>query len=288
MSSIPDPITTNWVPLQGDSRERTIYWGAYEASRTYNDGDCALGLDGILYLCTKNGTNTAPITWPKSIGLQGIPGPQGLQGLGMPAPVVDGQWIKGVGGAAVWSQMTIADVPNIGVNATYGVSMPGIPVDGQEHILVDDVSAPTWNWRCRYNASATSIYKWEVIGTPLPLHATASGQFSMPLNAWTALSTTLIRVPRPGIYICQGSCRCYAANGGSNYFGLMYNNNPAAYFGPLPLYTSGSGLWGSCYIAPFQATFPNIGDTVGITGYCTLTPGYFDMESWSIKPVRIS
>jgi hypothetical protein len=287
MSSIPNPATTKWVPLQGDSRERVAYWGKYEASRIYNDGDCVIGIDGILYLCTKNGTNTAPVAWPKSTGLRGLPGPQGSQGLEMPAPVVEGQWLKGIGGAAVWSPLTVADIPNIAAKPSYGITLPASPVDGQEHILVDSMTAPTWSWRCRYNAGSTSAYKWDVAG--IPLFATASGQFQIPsVNTWTALSTTLIVVPRPGIYICQGSCRCLAAAGGSNYFALMYNNVPTSYFGPTPLYTSGSGLWGSIYIGPFQATFPNISDTVGITGYCTLTPGYFDQESWSIKPARIS
>src|SRR4029077_15403457 len=102
MSSIPNPVTTNWVPLQGDARNFITYWGKYEASRIYNDGDCVIGAAGILYICTKNGTVPARTTWPKSAGLQGLPGPQGPQGLGMPAPVVDGKWLKGVGGAAVW------------------------------------------------------------------------------------------------------------------------------------------------------------------------------------------
>jgi hypothetical protein len=286
MSSIPDPVTTKWVPLQGDSRERTTYWGKYEASRIYNDGDCVIGSDGILYLCTKNGTNSAPVAWPKSIGLTGLKGPQGPQGSGMPAPPVEGQWLKGVGGAAVWSPLVVGDIPTVMAKPTYGVSLPYAPVDGQEHILVDSVTAPTWSWRCRYNASSTDTYKWDVAGWPL--FATAAGQLQIGLNAWTALSSTLIVVPRPGVYICQASCRCLAAAGGSNYFGLMYNGTPASYFGPIPLYTSGSGLWGSICIGPFRATFPNIGDTVGITGYCTLAPGYFDQESWSIKPVRIS
>jgi len=33
---------------------------------------------------------------------------------GIPLPVVNGQWIKGVGGAAVWSPIAYADVPGIG------------------------------------------------------------------------------------------------------------------------------------------------------------------------------
>ena len=284
--SIPNPATTRWIPIQGDEREHAAYWGKYEASRVYRDGDCAIGPDGILYLCTKNGTTTAPVVWPAKKGVLGAQGSPGPQGLGMPAPVVDGTWLKGVGGEAVWSPLTLTDVPIVAAKPSYGSYLPLSPVDGQEHILVDNVSSPTWSWRCRYNANSTSTYKWDVAGTPLcaPLMTT---QLQIGLNVWTALSSSTIKVPRPGIYICQGSCRCLAQNGGSNYFALSYNN-PGGYFGPLILYTSGSGLWCSSYIAPFQATFPNFTDTVGVTGYCTLAPGYFDQISWSIKPARIS
>lgn len=58
---------------------------------------------------------------PGPIGATGaastVPGPVGPQGpAGAPAyptPVVNGQWIKGVGGAAVWSAIADADVPAI-------------------------------------------------------------------------------------------------------------------------------------------------------------------------------
>jgi hypothetical protein len=38
--------------------------------------------------------------------------------VGLPAPVVNGQWIKGVGGAAVWAGITPADVPGVEVTAS--------------------------------------------------------------------------------------------------------------------------------------------------------------------------
>jgi hypothetical protein len=41
-----------------------------------------------------------------------IRGPQGPAGPGVPTPVVNGQWIKGVGGAAVWSAIATADLPS--------------------------------------------------------------------------------------------------------------------------------------------------------------------------------
>jgi hypothetical protein len=71
--------------------------------------------------------------------------------------VVNGQWLKGVGGAAVWSAITPADVAPI----PYSGTLPASPYDGMEAILTDGVS---YQWRLRYNAGSGSPYKWEFIG----------------------------------------------------------------------------------------------------------------------------
>jgi len=47
---------------------------------------------------------------------------------------------------------------------TYGTTLPATPVDGQEHILVDSTTNPTYQWHFRYNASSSSAYKWEFVG----------------------------------------------------------------------------------------------------------------------------
>src|SRR5215471_11591990 len=41
---------------------------------------------------------------------------------------------------------------------SYGTTLPSNPVDGQEAVLVDSVTAPTYQWRFRYNAQSTSAY----------------------------------------------------------------------------------------------------------------------------------
>lgn len=56
---------------------------------------------------------------------------------------------------------------------TYGVAFPASPVDGQEHILVDSITLPTWEMRFRYNAGSTATIKWEPVvkhgyGTAFP------------------------------------------------------------------------------------------------------------------------
>jgi hypothetical protein len=46
----------------------------------------------------------------------------------------------------------------------YGISLPASPTDGQEAILVDSITNPSYQWRFRYNAGSASAYKWEFIG----------------------------------------------------------------------------------------------------------------------------
>ena len=121
--SVPRPATTNWVPLQGRP-SGAAYFGQYQASgHTYYDGDCVIGSDGILYMCVTDGTTTAPIAWPGAAAPQGVAGPQGPAGVGIPSPVVNGSWIKGVSGAAVWTPIVQGDLPaNLQAQA---LGMPG-------------------------------------------------------------------------------------------------------------------------------------------------------------------
>lgn len=108
--SVPNPSTTDWVPLQGTAGMPGLtYWGQYSAAKTYNDGDLVIGSDGVLYMCVTNGTTTAPTAWSGS-GSTGPVGPMGPVGTGVPMPVVNGQWIKGSGGVAIWSPIYPADI----------------------------------------------------------------------------------------------------------------------------------------------------------------------------------
>jgi len=283
--SVPNPATTKWVPLGGDARNQMSYWGLYEPSRTYNDGDYAI-YNNVLYLCTKNGTTSAPTTWPARVGIVGPPGAQGPQGIGMPLPVMEGQWIKGVSGAATWSPITVADVPNIYAKPTYGTTLPGSPVDGQEYILVDSYYSPTWSWRCRYNAQSTNAQKWEVL-SGWPIFSTMMTQLQIGAGVWTSLATG-ITVPRTGVYIAQGSCRCMqnSAAGVQTYFALSLNA-PASYFNPVPgTINSTAGLWSSPLTSPFQISVA-AGDQIIPSGYTSAAPAYYDMVVWSITPRRI-
>ena len=59
-------------------------------------------------------------TAPNPATTSWVPVGPGLPGVGVPTPVVNGQWIKGVGGAAVWSGIADADVPSVAQGGRLG------------------------------------------------------------------------------------------------------------------------------------------------------------------------
>jgi hypothetical protein len=71
----------------------------------------------------------------------------GPPGVGVPTPVVNGQWIKGVGGAAVWQAITPADVglPKVTTSAFSGAA-PASPVAGDIWIATN-VLGQNINWQ---------------------------------------------------------------------------------------------------------------------------------------------
>ncbi len=75
---------------------------------------------------------------------------------------------------------------------TVMTSLPALPFEGQEVILVDSLTAPTYAWRFRYMSSITDVYKWLCVGgEPKAIRA----ETDYPANA--AISLT---VPRAGYY----------------------------------------------------------------------------------------
>ena len=97
----------------------------------------------------------------------------------------------------------------------YGTSLPASPADGQEHVLVDSVSAPTYQWRLRYNASSSSAYKWEFVGGA-SVRLSANDLISV-VGGWAAIASPRFTIPRSGEYATEshlmvlgGSANIYA------------------------------------------------------------------------------
>ena len=169
-STIPDPATTDWVPLFDLGRQPIKYLGQYNPSTTYNDGDVVIGPDGLAYVCVMDSTlNSTPGGWP-------------AQPVTPPA---------------------------------YGTTLPASPVNGQEAILVDSTTNPTYQWRFRYNASSTSAYKWEFIGgAPI-----AKGEDNTVgiTGGWVTVGPQIL-VPRTGEYVLWGHISVGANPGNAGYW----------------------------------------------------------------------
>lgn len=167
------------------------YRGDWSSSTTYDAGDVVVYTDGFAYMCVKDGTfavNPAP-----------FPGSNG----GIPLPVVNGQWVKGVGGAAVWSPLA---------TDTVSATPPASPVDGQLWTLPADTTNGIM-WVFRYRAASASAYKWEFVGgAPLALDVSAAGSTSSAVSVDLA-AVQAFTLPRAGDYRFTWGADCYGPLG---------------------------------------------------------------------------
>jgi hypothetical protein len=110
---------------------------------------------------------------------------------------------------------------------TYGTTLPASPVDGQEAILVDNVTNPSYQWRFRYNAQSSSAYRWEYVGGASMLQRVETDEGTTAVwPAWVPLSGPSLTIPRAGDYTISFGSRAYvvtpaAAGGQQAELGLV-------------------------------------------------------------------
>lgn len=111
-------------------------------------------------------------------------------------------------GDVVWGRITSVGLSGyIGSTPSYGVAFPANPTDGQEAILVDSVTNPSYQWRFRYNENSTSAYKWEFIGGA-PILANNNVNATTTSAAFTEPDgNSRVTVPRAGDYIATATGR---------------------------------------------------------------------------------
>lgn len=113
-------------------------------------------------------------------------------------------------------QEKVTSIPT--TNGGYGTSLPSSPTDGMEYTLVDSTTAPTYQWRLRYNASNASSYKWEFVGGS---DAVVRVETSEVVNntGYIDLSTAgpSFTVPRAGIYTVTWGANVLGNSGSGMY-----------------------------------------------------------------------
>jgi len=92
-----------------------------------------------------------------------------------------------------------------GVAVGFGIALPTSPVDGQEYILVDSLTAPTYSWRFRYVA-AKATNKWVFIGGSM-LAGEFTGQGQMPGSYGDIAGGPSVVIPVAGVYVIGIGCR---------------------------------------------------------------------------------
>ena len=229
---------------------------------------------------------------------------------GVPQPVVDGQWIKGVGGAAVWSAITTADITDRGTangvatlgstgqvtagqRSTASATPPGSPIDGDEWILPADTTAGIM-WRFRYRAASASAYKWEFIGGPWQTTIVATSEGALATAAWHDLTTPgpQITVARAGEYLVSASASIQSAIAAASlYIGVVLgasSTNPGTAQGGMTISTA--NFLGTLAISPQTYLAVTAGGLLKVR-YFTTAGGAG--QNWSARnlavlPIRVS
>lgn len=96
----------------------------------------------------------------------------------------------------------------------YATTLPASPVDGQEAILVDSLTIPTYQWRFRYNNGSSNTDKWEFIGGTTRVVNIVTSE-AINSNTYVDLSTAgpSFTVPRAGQYMVDWGCEFSAPLG---------------------------------------------------------------------------
>jgi hypothetical protein len=93
-----------------------------------------------------------------------------------------------------------------------GTSLPASPFDGQEFILTDSLTAPTYTWRLRYVA-AKATNKWVFIGGS-PAVATNDASIAIAAVGWQAIpGGPAFVTPVAGAYEIEASTLAHLSTG---------------------------------------------------------------------------
>lgn len=144
----------------------------------------------------------------------------------------DGQFLKANSGTSTGLEWGAGVLPSL------VTALPGAPANGDECILVDSVSAPTYAWHLKYVSAATT-YKWYCIGgTPAKTEVQAAQTTAS--GAYTDLATNGpdFTVPVAGDYDITIGALLHGGGSGNDFYmsfavgGTAASDNDAILGGP--------------------------------------------------------
>jgi len=173
---------------------------------------------------------------------------------------------------------------------SYGTTFPTAPAHGDEHVLVDSLTNPSYQWRFRYNANSTSTYKWEFIGGTTLYAGIDPSEGTTTVSTWLDLATVGPRVilPSAGEYSAWCSSNAYHSVGGSAcWIGISNGaNNPQNQL-PYTLSTANQGFIVS--IAGSRITVSAAGGDIRMRYYNqNAGTANWQYRRLSVQPIRVA
>ncbi len=107
-------------------------------------------------------------------------------------------------------------------SSSYVTALPGSPVDGQECILVDSTSAPTWSWHMRFNSTTG---KWHFLGGTPGYSEVTADETSGTVGSYVALTTAgpSFAIPVAGDYDVEIGAQLHTSGAGGTVLNMSYD-----------------------------------------------------------------
>lgn len=175
--------------------------------------------------------------------------------------------------------------------AGYGTTLPSSPLDGQEFVLVDSITAPSYQWRLRYNASSSSAYKWEFVGgSPWIVRTDMTETTTSTTAVDLATVGPQLTLPRDGDYLIQYQAQMTNSIVSSNLLWIALNGTTAGVDGNMGVIALSIPLANNYFVGGQQGRFN------AVTGARTVKMQYsvgggtgtFLRRTLMVTPIRVA
>jgi len=169
---------------------------------------------------------------------------------------------------------------------TYGTTLPASPVDGQEHILVDSATNPSYQWHFRYNASSSSAYKWEFVGGSPKVINIPTAENTSSTGATDLATVQAFTLPRAGDWFARVGAQAVAGAAVAAYTGAVIASADMGVSVGVGLGVAG---YGGVLFREGVIVNRNAGDVLKQQYWLTVaTLTTYNNRCLSVQPVRVS
>jgi len=192
-------------------------------------------------------------------------------------------------GDQIAATITAKTLTDLETALSYGTTLPAAPVDGQEAILVDSTTNPTYQWRFRYNAGSSSAYKWECVGGGSIVAETAGTDTTTSASTANLTNGPSIVLPRAGDWLIRaGAVAANPVVSGQNFLGVGDSAIAANLVTGITMAQSAvAGYWTNPYLESLARGVGAVTLTLKAWGTGAGTMSY-QYRRLAIQPIRVS